>query len=104
MTSQESMASILLSTRANSQHDTRITQAFCRAERKAKQDHPSQPRSSHNYDCEPHPSYTSGYGLLAQNPGRRGLCLLGMPGSVVVMVVVVIKMQLLHGWLGNAKT
>ena len=55
-------------TRANSQYDTRITQPFCRAERRAS--------SSHNFDCEPHPSSTSGRGLLAQTQeGGASACL-----------------------------
>ena len=85
-------------------HARAITQPFLHAERRAKQDPPSQPRSSHNYFCEPHPPSTSVCGLLARNPGRRGFCLLGTFGLLVVMVVVGIKTQLLHGWLVNAKT
>ena len=60
VSTEQSMTSVLPSIRENLQHDTRITQPFCRAERRAKRDPPFQPRSSHNYCLlfKPHPSST----------------------------------------------
>ena len=111
---QEPMASILLSTRANSpQHNTRIVPFSSCVEGKpavkpcSYRPSPSyvlsRPRASLTpHSCVPPDlSLTSyrttvpplGRGLLAQNPGRQGFCRLGMPGSPVVIVVVITKMH-----------
>ena len=91
-------------TRESHSHVTRESRSHFVVPRGEQSNILSQSRSSRNYFCELNPSSTSVRGLLARNPGSWASACSARLAGLLVMVVVVIKTQLLHGWLVNAKT